>query len=182
MKTILTFALSVIITQLCFAQSEPSIIELTKSEYEKIANYAVWRTDYYICTGIAFAKSMSKSPNSFTHFAAQTHVQSFNPKQFNLKNGREKIESLVKTINFIITNYPGGKFEIVNDTKNSVRVKMNRAYRSYFKNGPILEVSLDEFENYLWGHIKIMFTELGVKFDYEIGTDEISASFTLIEK
>ena len=85
MKTLLTFALSVTIAQLCFAQSEPSKIELTKADYEKIANYAVWRTDYYICTGIAFAKSIGKSPNSFTNFAAQTHVQSFNPKQFNLK-------------------------------------------------------------------------------------------------
>jgi len=27
-----------------------------------------------------------------------------------------------------------------------------------------------------------MFAELGVKFDYEIGPDEISASFTSIEK
>ena len=88
----------------------------------------------------------------------------------------------MKTINFIITNYPGGKFEVVSDTKNSVQVKMNRAYRIYFEKGPILEVSLEEFENYLWGHIKIMFAELGVKFDYEIGPDEISASFTSIEK
>jgi len=40
---------------------------------EEKANWAVWRTDYYICTEIAYAKSIGKTPFDFSVFVGNHH-------------------------------------------------------------------------------------------------------------
>jgi len=51
-------------------------IKLDSATCERIANYAVWRTDYYICTGIFYAKSHGETVEDFAIFVTNAHAYS----------------------------------------------------------------------------------------------------------
>lgn len=113
-------------------EKDSSKIKLTKAPIENTASYAVWRTDFYICTGIAYAKSVGKSPDDFMNFVAKTHGET-------LKSMKGKgLEPLVSLLHFVVTNYPNGTFEIISESEKTVKVKFNRPYSEYFKNDQCL--------------------------------------------
>jgi hypothetical protein len=173
---IIVLMFSIIIS--CSQKKESSRIKLTKASTESTASYAVWRTDFYICTGIAYAKSVGKSPDDFMNFIAETHVVT-------LKSMKGKgLEPIVKLLYFVVTNYPNGTFEIISESEKMVKVKFNRPYieyftnslyNEYFNNGQILGVTLDEFEKCLWGHLQIMLKSLGINFEYQVKDNSIEA-------
>ena len=47
-----------------------------------------------------------------------------------------------------MTAYPKGKFELYTGPNFSAKKWWNRPYESYFKNGSVIGVSLEEFQNY----------------------------------
>jgi len=67
--------------------------------------YANWRTDYYVCTGIAYAKSMGKTAEDFAEFVGNLHNMT--------RPGDHTIEAVARTINMVMTNYPGGQLNIL---------------------------------------------------------------------
>jgi len=148
-------------------------IKLTKAPIENIASYAVWRTDFYICTGIAYAKSVGKSPDDFINFVAKTHGET-------IKSMKGKgLEPLVSLLHFVVTNYPNGTFEIISESDKEVKIKSNRPYSEYFKNGSMLGVTLYEFEKCLWGHIQIMFKSIDIDFEYHVKGDFVLVILSL---
>ena len=155
-------------------ETDSSKIRLTKASIENTASYAVWRTDFYICTGIAYAKSVGKSPDDFMNFVAKTHGES-------LKSMKGKgLEPLVSLLHFVITNYPNGTFEVISESDKEVKIKSNRPYSEYFsKKGSMLGVTLYEFERCLWGHIQIMFKSIDIDFEYHIKDDFVEAILSL---
>ena len=162
-----------ILNAACSQEKESSKIKLTKTPIENTANYAVWRTDFYICTGIAYAKSIGKSPDDFMNFVAETHGET-------LKSMKGKgLEPLVNLLHFVVTNYPNGTFEIVSESSKTVKVKSNRPYSVYFKNGQMLGVTLDEFEKCLWGHIQIMLKSIDIDFEYDVNGDFVEAILSI---
>ena len=156
-------------------KSDSSRFNLTIASADKTARYAVWRTDFYICTGIAYAKSIGKTTEDFMKFVAETHGPTLNSMK------GKGLEPVVNLINFVITNYPNGDCEIVAESEKSVKVKTNRPYVSYFDEGLCLGVTIDEFEKCLWGHLQIMLNSLGIEFDYHIEGDFLEAAITLKE-
>ncbi|MCE4566147.1 hypothetical protein INQ51_17640 [Maribellus sp. CM-23] len=154
-------------------ESDSSRFNLTKASADETAKYAVWRTDYYICTGIAYAKSMGKTTDDFMTFVAQKHGPSLNSMK------GKGLEPVVNFLNFVITNYPNGTFEIVSESQTTVKVKANRPYTSYFKEGLCLGVTIDEFEKCFWGHAQLMLKTLGIEFKYWIEGDSAVATLTL---
>ncbi len=123
--------------------------------------------------GIAYAKSVGKSPDDFMSFVAKTHGES-------LKSMKGKgLEPLVSLLHFVITNYPNGTFEIISESDKEVKIKSNRPYSEYFKNGQMLGVTLDEFEKCLWGHIQIMLKSIDIDFEYHVKGDFIEAKLSL---
>lgn len=175
-SSIIIMMFSLIIS--CSQKNESNRIKLTKAPIEKTANYAVWRTDFYICTGIAYAKSVGKSPDDFMNFVAEKHVET-------LKSMKGKgLEPIVKLLHFVVTNYPNGTFEIISESEKKVQVKFNRPYNVYFfnspynvyfKNGQILGVTLDEFEKCLWGHLQLMLKSIDIDFEYHVKDNSIEA-------
>jgi hypothetical protein len=146
-------------------------INLATPKIETTAKYAVWRTDYYICTGLAYAKSQGKSVQDFTNFVADRHT---------LDTFRNKgLASLVKFFNFFMKSYPGGKLEIIFSNVKSVQFRSNRPYRQYFNDGPILGVTLDEFESYLWGHLIIILKRIDIKMDNTIDSNYVTITLSL---
>ena len=89
------------------------------------------------------------------------------------------LEPLVNLLHFVVTNYPNGTFEIVSESDKTVKVKSNRPYSVYFKNGQMLGVTLDEFEKYLWGHIQIMLKSIDIDFEYDVNGDFVEAILSI---
>jgi hypothetical protein len=135
------------------------------------ANYAVWRTDFYICTGIAYAKSIGKTPSDFALFVGNHH-------SWEGIEGKG-LEPAVQILNGIIKLYPDGKFEIKTESDTLVTMQSNRPYKVYFQNDDMLGISVEEFESYLWGHIAILADRIGINFKYKIVDDQIISSFKI---
>jgi hypothetical protein len=149
----------------------PQKIQLTAPTIERTANFAVWRTDYYICTGIAYARSLGKTVDDFAAFVGSQH---------SWEGMRGKgLAPPVQLLYFVIKNYKDGRFEILAESDSSVTMRSNRPYASYFKAGPLLGVTVDEFEPFLWKHIGIMAGRIGLDFVYRIEGDQITSTLSI---
>ena len=64
-----------------FSQAPTQNKVLTQSDSVRLVSgklsWSVWRTDYYICTGIAYAKSLGKTPEDFGVFVGNEHASSW---------------------------------------------------------------------------------------------------------
>ncbi|WP_430937210.1 hypothetical protein [Saccharicrinis sp. 156] len=173
--TILTLMLLLNVNVVIAQEDDSSRFNLMKAPIDKAARNAVWRTDFYICTGIAYAKSAGRTTDDFMKFVADTHVNTLN----SIKG--KGLEPIINLANFLITSYPDGTFEIISESPSTVKYKTNRPYISYFTKGYMVGVTIDEFEKCLWGHFKLMLKSLGIDFDYHIEGDFVEAEVTLME-
>jgi hypothetical protein len=146
-------------------------IQLAEAPLEVRKKYAVWRTDYYICTGIAYAKTMGKSVEDFAAFVGSIHSIG--------RSRDEGVTPVVQLLHFVMGNYEGGCLEVVSESQNDVTMRCNRPYRTFFRDGPVLGVSLEEFETYLWKHVAIMLKSIGFTFGYRIEGDIIELRLSL---
>ena len=148
-----------------FSQEQSDKFQLQEISNERKHSYSVFRTDYYICTGIAYAKSVGMTVQDFAKFVASKH---------SMTSSRDtSIAAIMRTLHMVTTTYPSGIFKILNQSETKAYMIWNRPYASYFKSGPVLGVSLDEFETYLYGHIDIMTKRIGVNFNYNIKGDTV---------
>ncbi len=172
-RFIITFSF-LMFTSFAFSQEKVvQKIQLATFTIEETANYAVYRTDFYICTGISYAKSLGKTVDDFASFVGNAH---------SLESMRGKgLEPPVQLLNFVIKNYKNGNFEILSETDSLVTMKSNRPYAEYFNNGPMLGVTLEEFERCLWPHIVILFDRINLDFVYHIEGDSIMSSLSIRE-
>jgi hypothetical protein len=166
-------AFLLVLNTLCAQETQSSRFKLNKTPIEETARYALWRTDFYICTGIAYAKSIGKGVDDFMNFVADTHGITWQSRK------GKGLEPVVQVIHYVFTNYPNGTFEIVSESDQTVKIKVNRPYKPYFRDGSMLEVTIDEFEKCLWGHIQLMILSINVDFKYHIGEDFVIADITL---
>jgi len=178
--TILPLALLLCFTVGCQNKAAAEVkqsneIILTKTPIERAAQYAVWRTDYYICTGIAYAKSIGKGLDDFMNFVAANHVEAL----MNMKG--KGLAPVIQLMNTVITSYPNGTLEIVSESEKTVKLKSNRPYSTYFNNGPIIGVTIEEFEKCIWGHLELMWRELEIEFEYQIEGDFVECTLSLRE-
>lgn len=144
-------------------------IPLTDAPPEQRLRYTAWRTDYYICTGIAYAKSLGHSVEDFAAFVASQHDIGTTSA-----DGLNKIAQLSY---FVLTNYPKGQVTVTAESNTAITMRFNRAYAAYFKKGPVLGVTMDEFERCFWGHFAIMARRNGFGFNHRI--EEGNVTFTI---
>jgi hypothetical protein len=166
MKTFLSSSMIVLLLLCTFGiQAQTTQTKLTNLPVESKLAWATWRTDIYICTGIAFAKSIGMTANDFAVFVGNNHSIT-NPDD-------TTISAVVKTLNLLFTTYPKGKFELLTESNLMATLKWNRPYTAYFENGLVYGVSLEEFESVLYGHAKIMTKRIGIDFKYDIKGDTV---------
>ena len=170
-RLVFTFNFS-LLSCIAICQDSQSVkIQLTDPTIERTASFAVWRTDYYMCTGIAYTKSLGKTVDDFATFVGNNH---------SWEGMRGKgLAPPVKLLHFVIKNYKDGKFEILSESDSLVTMRSNRPYKAYFKDGPQLGVTLEEFEICLWKHIGIMANRIGLNFIYQIDGDQITSSLSI---
>jgi hypothetical protein len=171
-KIIILLAISnLLFCSICYSQDNRNAkTQLKEIPLESKHNFATWRVDYYICTGIAYAKSLGKSVEDFTKFVGENHDLT-NPNN-------QTLSGVAETSNLVITNYQGGKYEIISESDSVIVAKSNRPYKIYYKDGPMLGVTIDEFEKYLFGHVAIMASKINIDFKYEITEDEVLQTFS----
>jgi hypothetical protein len=146
-------------------QAQTTLTQLPNLPIESKLNYATWRTDYYICTGIAFAKSIGMTVNDFAAFVGSKHsITSPNDTS---------ISAVINTLNIAFSCYQKGKLELLTESNSTATLKWSRPYSEMFVDGPVLGVSLEEFESFLYGHIAILTMRIGIDFKYEIKGDNI---------
>jgi hypothetical protein len=166
MKTLFSTTLIVLLL-LCanVIQGQTTQTQLPNIPNEFKLNYATWRTDYYICTGIAFAKSIGMTVNDFAAFVGSKHsITSPNDTS---------ISAVINTLNIAFSCYQKGKIELLTETNLTATMKWNRPYSEMFVDGPVLGVSLEEIESFLYGHIAILTKRIGIDFKYNIKGDTI---------
>ena len=146
-------------------------IKLQDYSAEVKANFSIWMTDYYICTGIAYAKSLGKTPSDFAVFVGNHH-------SWEGMEGKG-LEPAVQMLNGRIMLYPNGSFEITSESDSLVAMKSNRPYKDYFQNNGMLGVTVEEFESCLWGHIAILADRVGLSFKYKIVGDQVISTLKL---
>jgi len=167
MKKLFPITMIAVFLLLCIngIQAQTTQTQLTNLPIESKLDWATWRTDIYICTGIAFAKSIGMTANDFAVFVGNKHsITSPNDTS---------ISAVIKTLNMLFTTYPKGKFELLTESNLIATMKWNRPYSAYFENGPVFGVSLEEFESVLYGHAIIMTRRIGVDFKYDVKGDTI---------
>jgi hypothetical protein len=172
MKTIkiLFFAFCLLVlaySNVCKGQ-EYQKIKLQDYSVEVKANFSIWMTDYYICTGIAYAKSLGKTPSDFAVFVGNHH-------SWEGMEGKG-LEPAVQIINGRIKLYPNGSFEITSESDSLITMRSNRPYKEYFQNNGMLGITVEEFESCLWGHIAILADRVGLIFKYRIVDDQVISS------
>jgi hypothetical protein len=167
MRKIYTMTMIAVSFLICLnsLQAQNTHTQLTNLPIESKLDWATWRTDIYICTGIAFAKSIGMTANDFAVFVGNKHsITSPNDTS---------ISAVIKTLNMLFTTYPKGKFELLTESNLIATMKWNRPYSAYFENGPVFGVSLEEFESVLYGHAIIMTRRIGIDFKYDVKGDTI---------
>jgi hypothetical protein len=145
-------------------------IQLPPPSAEQIAGFAVWRVDYYICTCIAYAKSLGKTVEELINYVGNAH-------DWEDMRGKGVVPP-VQFLYFLIMNYKNGEFEILSESDNSIRMRFNRPYVQFFANDPMLGVSIEEFESFLWDHIAIMAKRIDLNFIYQVEGETISATLS----
>lgn len=174
MKTkilILSAILTLLSCTICYSQdSQNTKIQLKEIPLERKHNFSTWRVDYYICTGIAYAKQMGQSVEDFAKFVGTHHDLTYPNNQ--------TLSGVAETSNLVMTNYPGGKYEIISESDSVIVAKSNRPYKIYYEDGPLLGVTINEFEKYFWGHVAIMASKINIDFKYEIKEDEVIQTFS----
>ncbi len=164
----------VLLSSYSFCQKRPGEkIQLVPPTVEKIANFAMWRTDFYICTGIAYAKSNGRTVDDFATFVGDNHGITWEGMR------GKGIGPPVQVIYGLIMLYNGGNFKILNESDTLVTMEFNRPYKPYFDEGPMLGVTIEEFESCLWRHVGIMSKRIGFTFIYKIDGDIIKASMAM---
>ena len=162
----LTVFVTILFCTISYSQDTSYIkIELEETPLKNKHSFTAWRVDYYICTGIAYAKSMGQSVEDFAKFVGKHHT---------LTGPNDKtLSGVAKAIHYVITSYPWGNYEIISQSDSVIVAESNRPYKGYFENGPMLGVTIDEFEKYLYGHVAIMASKINIDYKYEIKEDEV---------
>jgi hypothetical protein len=172
MKTFFLTAMIAVSLFICSKEIRAQTIQtkLTESPIESKLAWATWRTDIYICTGIAYAKSLGMTAKDFAAFVGSKH---------NITSPTDtSISAVVKILFYLFKNYPNGKFELLSESNSSATMRWNRPYSSYFADGTVFGVSIEEFESVLYGHAAIMTKRIGIDFKYDIKQDTVFGKLT----
>jgi len=177
MKTLKSFFLivcfSLISCSILSQENEDQKIKPNQPTCEQMLESAVWRTDAYICTGISYAKSLGMSVDDFAKFVGNAHAEMM------LWMKGQGLEPIVQMFSSIGATYKNAEFEILFQSDSLVTLKGNRPYEVYFENGPMLGVTIDEYERYLYSHLVILLNKISVDMIYKIEDEYITTTLSL---
>jgi len=140
-------------------------IELPQRTPEWKLGRAVWHMDLYVCTGIAYAKSLGKTAEDYGKFVGKQ----FAPTWKGLKG--QGIAPVIRLVSGHWQIYKNGKCEILSESETSVTVRMNRPYLVYFKDGELIGVTVEEYESFLEQIGLVIVNYLGLEYEKKIEGD-----------
>ena len=142
-------------------------IELPERTPEWKLNRAVRHMDLFICTGIAYAKSLGKTAEDYGKFVGEKFAPSWEEAK------GQGVAPLIRTWSGHWQLYKNGKFEIVSESETSVTTKFNRPYSAYFKDGDLYGVTVNEYETFLEKIGVAIANYLGLKYEQKVEGDNL---------
>ena len=136
---------------------------------DQLLKWSAWRTDFYICTGIAFAKENGFTVQDFAKFGAKTHTYTWNSIR------GKGIDPIAQALIRFWKSYQSSDPEILNKSDSSITIRFEKPYKNFFYDGHLLGVSISEFETYLFGHIRLILNNIEMEFDYTIEDKYVDA-------
>jgi len=142
-------------------------IEIPERTLEWKLNRASWHMDLYICTAIAYAKSLGKTAEDYGKFVGEK----FAPGWEGAKG--QGVAPVIRTFSGHWQIYKNGKFEIVSESETSVIARMNRPYSVYFKDGDLYGVTMNEYEAFLEQVGLAIANYLGLTYEQKVEEDNL---------
>jgi len=142
-------------------------IELPERTPEWKLGRAVWHMDLYVCTGIAYAKSLGKTAEDYGKFVGEKFAPSWEGAK------GQGVAALIRTWSGHWQLYENGKFEIISESETSVTAKLNRPYSAYFKDGDLYGVTMNEYETFLEQIGLAIANYLGLKYEQKVEGDNL---------
>lgn len=142
-------------------------IELPERTLEWKLNRAAQHMDLYICTAIAYAKSLGKTAEDYGKFVGQKFAPSWEGAK------GQGVAPLIRTWSGHWQIYKNGEFEIVSESETSVTAKFNRPYSAYFKDGDLYGVTMNDYETFLEQVGIAIANYLGLKYEQEEEGDNL---------
>ncbi|NOR12304.1 MAG: hypothetical protein GQ545_03530 [Candidatus Aminicenantes bacterium] len=168
-KTIMGTILAVfILSAFIIAQEQTEQkIELPERTPEWKLGRSVRHMDLFICTGIAYAKSLGKTAEDYGKFVGEKFAPSWEGAK------GQGVAPLIRTWSGHWQLYKNGKFEIVSESETSVTTKFNRPYSAYFKDGDLYGVTVNEYETFLEKIGVAIANYLGLKYEQKVEGDNL---------
>ena len=175
-KTILRIiAALIILVGFPRAQEKEQKIELPQLTLEEKWETAESNLYYFICCGIAYAKSKGDSPEEFGTFTGEVAAPSW-------EKGKAKGPAyLVRGISWNKQQFNGFKLEILAESESSIRGRMNIPWEDVIKErSKRYGVSVDEFNRFFEKKWEAIADYLGLEYKQKVEEDWIV--FTVTEK
>lgn len=133
-----------------------------------------WHSDLYICTGIAYAKKMGKTPEEYGRFVGEL----FAPSWEDTREKKPGPEYFAKFYYSHMSAYPDFEMDVLEVDSDSVRFKHNRPYRSYFENEDMFGVTIDEYEAFMKASNEPISGYLNMNIELELDGDWMVVTMT----
>jgi len=147
-------------------------IEIPERTLEWKLNRASRHMDLYICTAIAYAKSLGKTAEDYGKFVGEKFAPSWEGAK------GQGVAPVIRTWSGHWQIYENGKFEIVSESETSVTAKMNRPYSAYFKDGDLFGVTMNDYETFLERIGMAIANYLGLKYEQKVEGDNLIATIS----
>jgi hypothetical protein len=149
-------------------------MELPDRTAQMKLNRAVWQMDLYICTGIAYAKSLGNTAEDYGKFVGEQVLPNWAGRK------GQGLAPVIQAISVRWEIYQKGTFEIVSETETSVTIRMNRPYANYFYSGDLYGVTLKEYEAFLEQMAIAIMDYLGMKYEQAVEGEYLIATIAIL--
>lgn len=160
MKSFTFIALCMFTCSTSIAQDKFSVPELTQEQVQQVLyNHVV----AYASSGISYAKSMGKTPESYGRYVGNLFTPFWDPAA--------GLPGFANQIMFILAGiHPDNEMKIVGQDENSIRVRMKNVDMA-FKQGPMLGVTYDEYLEFSYGVLVVLADFMKLDFSHALVDD-----------
>lgn len=160
MKSFTFIALCIFSCNISFAQDKFSVPELSQEQVQQVLYSHVVS---YATSGISYAKSMGKTPESYGRYVGNLFTPFWDPAT--------GLPGFANQIMFILAGiHYTGEMKIVEQDENSIRIQMTNVDMP-FKQGPMLGVTYDEYLEFSHGVLLTLANFMKLDFSHAMVDD-----------
>lgn len=150
----------------CLLAQDLIVPQLTQEQREDVLYQHVMA---YAITGIAFAKSEGTTPEDYGRFIGKSFASFWDPSA--------GYQMFAEQLMYILAGlHPDNQMEIVEQDGQMVRFRLKNV-DLFFQNGPVFDVTYQEFLDCSYGIIAALATYMGVEFSHRMDGEWYEVTF-----